>query len=329
MPDIKKLKQQSNKAFNKIKDAAKNENAGSGFGDDRFWKPYFDKEKGTGKAVVRFLPAPTGEDLPWVKMFTHGFKGPTGKWYIENSLTTLGQSDPVSDMNSRLWNSGVDSDKQVARSMKRRISYYSNVLVVKDPANRENEGKVFLYRYGQKIYDMLEEAMMPEFDEEEAINPFDFWKGADFEIRMRIVNDFRNYDKSFFHDNEELFDGDEDKLQEVWEKCYSLKQFLEPENFKSYDQLKTRLFEVLGPTVGSGVPTVEGWDEEASSAKPPKRTKKVAKEEDDDDVPFDKDDGDSSDSSDDDEGLIDATDDASSGEEDEDLDFFNDIGDDD
>tara|TARA_Y100001973_G_C5204866_1_gene340693 strand:+ start:4056 stop:5033 length:978 start_codon:yes stop_codon:yes gene_type:complete len=323
MADIKKLRQKSNAAFKTTVAAVKDENKGGNFNDDRFWAPFFDKEKGTGRAVVRFLPAPDGEDLPWVKIFSHGFKGPTGKWCIENSLTTLGQTCPISEMNSRLWNSGIESDKEIARDQKRRISYYANVLVIEDPHNPANEGKVFLYRFGQKIYKMIEEAMMPEFEEEEALNPFDFWEGANFEIRMKTVAGFRNYDKSFFQPKSELYDGDEEKLQKVWDSCYSLKQFLEPENFKSSDQLKARLIEVLGPTVGSGVETVEGWSGPTESKSAPALKSKPKKEE-----VVEDDSSDGEDNDDDDNDAVDMSESTSTGSDDDDDDiaFFNNIG---
>lgn len=210
--------------------------------DDRFWKPEVDKS-GNGYAVIRFLPAPQGEDVPWVRIWSHGFQGPGG-WYIENSLTTLNQPDPVSELNSTLWNSGSDKDKEVARKQKRKLNYISNIYIIKDPAHPENEGKVFLFKYGKKIFDKLNEKMNPEFEDEKAVNPFDLWQGANFKLKIRNVESYRNYDKSEFDETSALFD-DEDDLEKIWKSEYTLNAFLAPENFKTYDQLKARLDKVL------------------------------------------------------------------------------------
>ena len=218
--------------------------------DERIWKPVMDKS-GNGFAVIRFLPAVKGEDLPWAKVWNHAFQGPTGQWYIENSLTTLGQNDPVSEMNSAYWNSGVESDKEIARRQKRKLQYFANILVIKDGANPQNEGKVFLYRFGKKIFDKCMEAMQPAFEDETPVNPFDFWEGADFKLKIRKVDGYWNYDKSEFDSPSPLFDDDE-KLEEVWKKQYSLAEFTAPSNFKSYDELKTRLDTVLAGTTKSG-----------------------------------------------------------------------------
>ena len=217
--------------------------------DDRFWRPELDKSS-NGFAVIRFLPAPNEEDLPWARLFSHGFQGPGG-WYIENSRTTLGDKDPVSEMNTKLWNSGLESDKEIARKRKRRLNYISNILVVSDPANPQNEGKVFLYKYGKKIFDKINEAMQPEFEDETPINPFDFWSGANFKLKVRKVAGFINYDKSEFDSQSELFDGDDAKLEELWKTQYSLSEFTDPSNFKSYDELKTRLQVVIGDDMRS------------------------------------------------------------------------------
>ena len=197
--------------------------------DERIWKPVMDKS-GNGFAVIRFLPAPEGEDLPWAKVWNHAFQGPTGQWYIENSLTTLGQNDPVSEMNSAYWNSGVESDKEIARKQKRKLQYFSNILVVKDSANPENEGKVFLYRFGKKIFDKCMEAMQPAFEDETPVNPFDFWKCANFKLKIRKVDGYWNYDKSEFEAPSALFDNDDD-IEVVWKKQYALNEFTAPTNF--------------------------------------------------------------------------------------------------
>ena len=218
--------------------------------DDRIWKPVMDKT-GNGFAIIRFLPAPKGEELPWAKLWNHAFQGPTGQWYIENSLTTIGQNDPVSEHNSALWNSGVESDKEIARKQKRKLQYYSNIYVVKDSANPENEGKVFLYRFGKKIFDKIMETMQPAFEDETPINPFDFWEGADFKLKLRKVDGYWNYDKSEFADPSALSKKD-DELEEIWGKQYSLKEFTDNSNFKSYDELKKRLDVVLSGTTTVG-----------------------------------------------------------------------------
>ncbi len=215
-------------------------------GDDRFWQPAVDKA-GNGYAVIRFLPAPAGEDIPFVRLFDHGFKGPSGKWYIENSLTSIGQKDPVSEYNSYLWNLSSDDNspsRKQARAQKRRLHYISNIYVVKDPANPENEGKVFLFKYGKKIFDKLNDLMNPQFPDEAPVNPFDFWQGANFNLKIRNVEGYRNYDKSEFSKASALLDDDEE-LEKLWKKEYPLQAFLAPENFKSYDELKTKLNAVL------------------------------------------------------------------------------------
>ena len=219
------------------------------YADDRFWKPTRDKA-GNGYAVVRFLPAMDGEDLPWVRYWDHGFKGPNGLWYIENSLTSIGQPDPVSEMNSVLWNSGREEDKTIARDRKRRLHYVSNVLVISDPANPENEGKVFLYKFGKKIFDKIMEAMQPAFEDETPCNPYDFWEGADFKIKIRKVEGWVNYDKSEFATPSALHEGDEARLEDVYGKLYALQDFLDPKNYKTYDELKTKLNRVLGVDAG-------------------------------------------------------------------------------
>jgi len=225
--------------------------------DDRLWKPTMDKT-GNGYAVIRFLPAVEGEDMPWAKVWNHAFQGPTGQWYIENSLTTLGQNDPVSEMNSAYWNSGVESDKEIARRQKRKLQYFANIYVVQDPANPQNEGKVMLYRFGKKIFDKCMEAMQPAFQDESPVNPFDFWEGANFKLKLRKVDGYWNYDKSEFEAPSALFD-DDDKLEETWKTQYPLSEFTSASNFKSYDELKKRLDMVLAgtTTVGNAAEVME------------------------------------------------------------------------
>jgi len=241
---FKDLKSNSRSSFEKLTgELNKLTSKSESYKDDRLWKPETDKA-GNGYAVIRFLPAPQNEELPWVRVFNHGFKGPGG-WYIENSLTTLGQKDPVSEMNSQLWNSGVDSDKEIARQRKRRLSYFANIYVVSDPKNPENEGKVFLYKFGKKIFDKIMDKMQPEFEDDEAVNPFDMWTGANFRLKIRKVAGFTNYDKSEFESASALLDGDDEKLETLWKSQYSLQEFLSPSNFKSYDELKEKLDSVL------------------------------------------------------------------------------------
>ena len=211
--------------------------------DDRLWKPEVDKA-GNGYAVIRFLPAPDGEDLPWAQVWSHAFQGPGG-WYIENSLTTLGKKDPVSDLNRELWNSGIDADKETARKQKRKLNYYSNIYVVKDSANHENEGRVFLYRYGKKIFDKIMESMQPAFEDEEPVNPFDLWKGADFKLKITNVAGYWNYDKSEFDRPATLGGFKDDRLEQIWKQEYSLAAFTADDQFKTYDELKDRLDSVL------------------------------------------------------------------------------------
>ena len=226
------------------------------YADDRIWKPTVDKA-GNGYAVLRFLPSGEGQELPWVRYWDHGFKGPTGLWYIENSLTSIGQPDPVGELNSRLWNSGVESDKDKARDQKRRLHYVVNMLVLQDPSNPTNEGKVFLYKFGKKIFDKIMDSMQPEFADESPVNPFDFWEGADFKLKIRNVEGYRNYDKSEFAAPTALYDADDTKLEAVYNQLHDLSEFSDPKNYKSYDELKAKLARVLGEeAVGGGAPTV-------------------------------------------------------------------------
>ena len=215
--------------------------------DTRFWQPSVDKS-GNGMAVIRFLPAPAvdGDDaLPWVRTFSHGFQGPGG-WFIDNCLTTLNDKCPVCEHNNTLWNSGIEANKDIARKQKRKLTYIANILVLSDPSNPENEGQIKLYKFGKKIFDKISEAMNPEFADETPVNPFDMWEGANFKLKIRNVEGYRNYDKSEFSDKSALFDGDDSKLESLWKKEFSLKEFTEKSQFKPYDQLKSRLDKVLG-----------------------------------------------------------------------------------
>ena len=241
-------------------------NKGStGGADERLWKLEVDKA-GNGYAVIRFLPAPNGEELPWAKVWSHAFQGPGG-WYIENSLTTLGQKDPVSEYNRLLWNSGNDADKDLARKQKRKLSYISNIYVVKDPTNPENEGKVFLYKFGKKIFDKITAAMQPEFEDEEAIDPFDFWQGANFKLKAKNVAGYRNYDSSEFAATGALLE-DDDALEALWKKQYSLAEFTAADQFKSYDDLQKRLDQVLNASRPKVAPEVADEEVEIKTAEP-------------------------------------------------------------
>ena len=273
---FKDLKNKRGNNIDKLVAEAEKLNSGGNkksFGDDRMWKPTVDKS-GNGYAVIRFLPAPEGEDLPWVRYWDHGFKGPTGMWYIERSLTSIGQNDPVSEMNSRLWNSGREEDKETVRSRKRRLHYVSNIYVVSDPANPENEGKVFLYQYGKKIFDKIMDIMQPDFQDEDPVDPFDFWEGADFKLKIRQVEGYRNYDKSEFASQKPLLNGDDDELEGVYNLMYSLQGYVDPKEFKTYDELKARLVRVLGEDEVVGpVSTAESVSlDETASAPTPKET---------------------------------------------------------
>jgi hypothetical protein len=217
--------------------------------ESNYWRPEVDKV-GNGYAVIRFLPSPAvdGDDgLPWAKIYTHGFQGPGG-WYIENSLTSFNEKDPVSEYNSELWNSGIEANKEVARKQKRRLTYVSNVYIVEDPKHPENNGKVFLYRYGKKIFDKLNDLMNPQFEDETPVNPFDFWEGANFRLKIREVEGYPNYDKSEFDSPSALFDGTEEKLEEIYKQLHSLKALHDTKNFKSYEELEARLHKALGIT---------------------------------------------------------------------------------
>jgi len=233
--------------------------------DDRLWKPELDKS-GNGYAVIRFLPAVEGEDMPWAKVYNHAFQGPTGQWYIENSLTTIGQKDPVSEMNSAYWNTGIESDKEIARKQKRKLQYFSNIYVVSDSKHPENEGKVFLFRYGKKIFDKIMASMQPEFEDESPVNPFDFWEGANFKLKIRKVAGYWNYDSSEFEKPSAIFDNDA-QIEEVWKTQYALAEYSAPTNFKSYEELKTRLNTVLSGSVTVGNVAEKMEDEPVADAR--------------------------------------------------------------
>jgi hypothetical protein len=252
--------------------------------DERFWKPDVDKA-GNGYAVIRFLPAPTGEDVPFVRIWDHGFQGPGG-WYIEKSLTTLGQADPVSEYNSKLWNSGIEANKNIVRAQKRRLSYYSNIMVIKDPTRPENDGKIFLFKYGKKIFDKLNEAMHPQFADDVKINPFDFWEGANFKLKIRQVEGYRNYDKSEF-DKPSVLLEDDAAMETIWKGEHSLTELVDPKHFKSYADLKAKLEKALGASTSAAATAAHHEEEDAfqipQKSAPMKEAPKAAAPWDDDD----------------------------------------------
>ena len=248
--------------------------------DERFWQPAVDAS-GNGYAVIRFLPATKGEDIPWVRIFNHGFQGPGG-WYIENSLTTLGKDDPVTKHNNMLWNRGDDAGKDQARKQKRRLLYISNILIVNDQKNPENNGQVKLFRYGKKIFDKLNEAMNPQFEDEKPLNPFDFWEGANFKMKIRNLEGYRNYDKSEFEAPSKLSD-DDSKVEQTWASQYSLNEFTDPSNFKTYQELEAKLNKVLMTSTSEvTAEDVELAPEPAPVVKPPKESVAAAKSEESD-----------------------------------------------
>jgi len=293
MSDFAKLRANSGKkSFDKLTAELNkingNQQADS-YKDDRFWYPNVDKA-GNGYAVIRFLPAPGDEDVPFVRLFEHGFKGPTGSWYIENSLTTIGKTDPVSEYNTTLWNSGLESDKEIARKQKRKLHFVSNIYVITDQLNPENEGKVFLFKYGKKIFDKLNDVMNPAFPDQEPMNPFDLWAGANFKLKIRNLEGYRNYDKSEFAAPLPLSNDDEE-MEKIWKQTHSLKAFLDPSNFKSYDELKAKLDKVLGAGGATAAAAKKIVDEEtyapvARSAPAKKATAEEVTLSDDDDMSF-------------------------------------------
>jgi len=286
---FKDLKKSSNDSMKRLLNEAEKLKKGGGessYEDNRIWKPTLDKSS-NGYAVIRFLPPSDGEDLPWVRQFSHGFQG-KGGWFIENCPTTVGGKCPVCEANNELWNSGVESDKKIARDRKRKLSYISNILVISDPSAPQNEGKVFLYKYGKKIFEKIEEKMHPQFQDEEAVNPFDFWKGADFKLKVRKVDGYINYDKSEFANPAPLFGGDDGKLEALWKTQYSLKEFTNPKEYKSYEDLKRKFDSVIAGT-GSAPKRAEEIDDEVEQAEeqfgsaPKSRSAKEIKSENEED----------------------------------------------
>jgi hypothetical protein len=295
MTSFNDLKRSGSSSFERLNQELTKINSG-GFdksGDDRFWKLTTDKA-GNGYAIIRFLPASANEDVPFVRIFSHAFKGPGG-WYIENSLTTFGNDsrDPVAEMNRQLWNTEIKENQElVSRERKRKLNYYSNIYVVKDPSNPANEGKVFLFKYGKKIFDKIADQMNPQFADEKAVDPFNLWSGANFKLKARKVEGYPNYDKSEF-DSTGPLSSDDDELERIWKTQYSLKELLEPKNFKTYDELKKRLDRALGgsttPNMMVDADDIPVWKEETPAPKPrqaPAPKQPAASSDDDEDFEF-------------------------------------------
>jgi hypothetical protein len=270
--------------INKLVEAAQEAGGGtqkSNNRDENLWKPTVDKA-GNGYAVIRFLPSEN--EVPWVRYWDHGFKGPTGKWYIEKSLTSIGQQDPLGELNSKLWNTGNESDREQVRKQKRRLHYVVNILVVSDPSASENEGKVFKYQFGKKIFDKIQDLMQPQFPGETPVDPFDLWKGADFQLKIRNVEGYRNYDRSEFKAPSELFDGDEVQLQATLNQLHDITEYTNPESYKSYDELNAKLIDVLGETAPRTVKEEVALDNETPPWDPAPQTAEASSSSDDEDA---------------------------------------------
>lgn len=292
--DIQTLRKMRNADFGAISNAfekvANPQSESKSYNDDRMWRLEGDKA-GNGTATIRFLPKHPEDELPWIKMFSHGFQGPTGKWYIENSLTTLGENDPVGELNTQLWNSGSEANKEIARKQKRKLSFTANILVVSDPKHPENEGKVFLFKFGKKIFDKIMDKARPTFEDEKPVNVFDFWEGANFKLRMRKKDGYANYDESVFMEPSEI--GDDDEIVRIANSQYKLSEFLDRKNFKSYDELKKKLNDVLsGDSFASksaaemaqdDVPSAEAPAPKSAPAFTPKASKAPVMDDDNDD----------------------------------------------
>lgn len=293
--DLSALRKMRNNrsSLKEIQEVITKQNAPSGSKkgkDDRFWSAERD-DAGNGSAVIRFLPKHPDDKLPWVRLFTHSFQGPTGKWYIENSLSTLEQKDPVGDLNQQLWNSGIEANKNTVRKQKRKLSYICNILVIKDSRHPENEGQVKLFKFGKKIYDMIADKINPTFEDEEPVDVFDLWEGANFKLRIRDVEGYANYDKSEFAAPSELLDGDEEEVLKVMNQLHHLGEFIAPDKFKSYDQLQKRLDEVLNGTAPTSSAEEDALETTKTAPEPKTKIKeapakkvaaKVADDEDDD-----------------------------------------------
>lgn len=256
--------------------------SGNKYQDDRFWSVPMDEKTGNGTALIRFLPAGKNDKLPWVTVFSHSFQGPGG-WYIENSLTTIGKQDPIGELNSELWATGIEANKEIVRKRKRKQQYISNIYVISDPKNPQNEGKVLLFKYGKKIFEKIQEAMKPVFEGDAAIDPFDFWQGANFRLKIKKVDGYPNYDNSSFEAQGPLLNGDDEKLETIWNSLYHLGEFTDPKSFKTYEELKERLDKVLG----NKAPNTQKTESVGPSKTAPKiESKAAANSEDSDEVPW-------------------------------------------
>jgi len=264
--NFKDLKKKSSTNINQLITEMDKLSGHKSYVDDRYWTLPLDEKTGNATALIRFLPVAKNNNLPWVSLFSHGFQGPGG-WYIENSLTTLGQPDPLSEMNSELWSTGIDANKDIVRKRKRKQHFISNILVVSDPRNPANEGKVFLYKFGKKIFQKIQDALKPEFDTDKPVDVFDFWVGANFRLKVRKVEGYPNYDNSFFEGPSAICDGNDVRMEEVWNTEHDLNELVSPKNFKTYDELKTRLNRVLGNTSKAG-PTTEAKVIREATSKP-------------------------------------------------------------
>ena len=286
MVDFSNLKRSSGN-LDKLKAKVSELNASTEGATDKekFWRPEVDKA-GNGMATIRFLPASAqdGDDgLPWVKIFSHGFQGPGG-WLIDNCLTTKSQQCPVCEHNNKLWNSGIEANKEIVRKQKRKLNYIANIYIVSDPKHPENEGQVKLFKFGKKIFDKITEAMNPAFEDETPINPFDFWKGANFKLKITKVAGYQNYDKSEFTSAAPLSENDEE-LEKIWKSESALSELVADKEFKSYDFLKTRLEKVLGLNDDGDAPRARTTVEQAKAA-PKKPVAFDAPSEDDDDMAY-------------------------------------------
>ena len=242
--------------------------------DERFWIPTRDKA-GNGYAVIRFLPGNAEAPTPWVRYWDHFFKGPTGQWYIEKSLTSLGQVDPLAESNSRLWNEdGSEEAKRTVRERKRNLRYVANVLVISDPSAPSNEGKVMLYKFGKKIFDKIMDSMQPQFPDEVPVNPFDMWQGADFTLKIRKVEGYPNYDASAFKSTSAI-SSDDEALEAYYDNQYDLSEWSDTKNYKTYDELKARLAVVLGES-STPARVIESLDQRANTPSFPEQSQSMA-----------------------------------------------------
>lgn len=262
------LKKSSKACFAALVEKMNAEKSNSYNREEGFWQPDVDKA-GNGYAIIRFLPAPEGEDMPYVKLYNHAFKV-RNRWYIENCPTTIGSQCPVCDVNNDLWETGSQVNQDIVRKRKRQLSYITNILVISDAKHPENEGKVFLFRFGQKIFSKIMNAVQPEFEDEIPFNPFDFWEGANFKLKIRNLEGYRNYDKSEFEAPSALFDGDDEALESLWKTQKSLKELVSDSQFKSYGELKKKFDAVVGPATSTSRVIEDDDEDPPFDIEPPK-----------------------------------------------------------